>query len=78
MLSRNKVGVSEVVAGTKITLVAQLVEHLFYTQEVVGSSPIQSKKAGLSMVAYRAHNPCLYIEVRFLTLPKYPLVKWLE
>lgn len=42
MLSRNKVGVSEDVAGER-ALVAQQVEHLFYTQEVMGSSPIQSK-----------------------------------
>lgn len=42
MLSRNKVGVSEAVAGD-VALVAQLVEHLFYTQRVMGSSPIQSK-----------------------------------
>lgn len=41
MLSRNKVGVSEAVAGEE-TLIAQLVEHLFYTQRVMGSSPIQS------------------------------------
>jgi hypothetical protein len=42
VLSRNKVGVSEAVAGD-VALVAQLVEHLFYTQRVMGSSPIQSK-----------------------------------
>lgn len=57
MLSRNKVGVSEGVAGKyNNRLVAQLVEHLSYTQEVIGSSPIQrisSDEHG----APRAHNP---------------------
>lgn len=43
MLSRNKVGVSEAVAGAFLALVAQLVEHLFYTQRVMGSSPIQGR-----------------------------------
>ncbi len=60
MLSRNKVGVSEAVAGEYTALVAQLVEHLFYTQRVMGSSPIQcilSKKEKITHRLVVGHYP---------------------
>lgn len=42
MLSRNKVGVPEGVAGANY-FGSLMVEQLFYTQKVMGSSPIQKK-----------------------------------
>jgi hypothetical protein len=42
VLSRNKVGVPEGVAGAN-HFGSLMVEQLFYTQKVMGSSPIQKK-----------------------------------
>lgn len=63
MLSRNKVGVSEGVAGSqrKLSFLCEpgslMVEQLFYTQKVMGSSPIQVKSLDKIFI-----KPCGYFK----------------
>lgn len=59
MLSRNKVGVSEGVAGTHVKcLGSSMVEHLFYTQRVMGSSPIQVNTGRVEYGRSSGSYPC--------------------